>query len=299
MNLKKLNRIELDQRIKTLAQKEREVLCEILFTIKEIDGRRAYLEFGFPSLFDYLTKSIGYSEGSAQRRIDAARLLAEIPEIASKIQSGEIKLNQVSLIQKTAREFIRTRGIQVSASEKLMLLDQISSMNQATSQAQVASFFDMPVLKEAKCNVQTDGSVRVEMTLSKDQFEKIKAAQELLSHLLTSDNLPEFLELVSDKIIKQKAGVRFKEQSTESSTATVAVNNRAIPLPIRKKEMLSQKCCQFKDKEGNQCQSRWQLQVDHIRPRWAGGSNEIENLQILCSQHNRLKYRKEAGIEMK
>lgn len=108
MDLKKLNESELDQRIKTLSQKERELLHEILLTIKEIDSRKTYLELGFGSLFDYLVQGVGYSEGSAQRRIDAARLLREIPEIADQIQSGELKLNQISMIQKAAREIYKT-----------------------------------------------------------------------------------------------------------------------------------------------------------------------------------------------
>lgn len=40
MNLKSLNQTELDSRIKILANKERELLHEILLTLKEIDRRR-------------------------------------------------------------------------------------------------------------------------------------------------------------------------------------------------------------------------------------------------------------------
>lgn len=122
MNLKMLSLTDLDLRMKTLAQKERDLLHEVLLTIKEIDSRKTYLELGFASLFDYLTDGIGYSEGSAQRRIDAARLLKELPQLAEKIQSGEIKLNQISLLQKAAREVFKTQSIKVSAQDKLELI---------------------------------------------------------------------------------------------------------------------------------------------------------------------------------
>lgn len=46
---------------------------------------------------------------------------------------------------------------------------------------------------------------------------------------------------------------------------------------------------------GKKCESKWQLQVDHIQPRWAGGSHDLQNLKLLCAQHNRLKYRLESG----
>ncbi|MDG0816003.1 HNH endonuclease [Bdellovibrio svalbardensis] len=304
MNLRNLNQTELDQRMKTLAQRERDVLCEILLTIKEIDGRRMYLELGFPSLFDYLTKSVGYSEGSAQRRIDAARLLQEVPEMAPKIQSGEIKLSQVSLVQKAAREVVRTQSVKVNPNDKMMLLKQISSLNRSESELQVASFFDLPVRQNSHTRVQADESVRVELTLSRELHDKIKQAQELLSHSLPSGDLVAFLEFVSDKVIKQKTAVRGKSQVTNcdraagenlqaSSTATVAVRST-----IYKHVLQKQKCCQFKDASGKQCGSRWHLQIDHVQPRWAGGGNEVENLQVLCAQHNRLKYRKESGLRV-
>ena len=140
MNLKSFSQAELDQRIKTLAQKERDFLHEVLLTIKEIDSRKTFLELGFGSLFDYLVQGVGYSEGSAQRRIDAARLLKEIPEMAEKIQSGEIKLNQISLVQKAAREVSKTQAIKVTAKEKADLLNKLSSKNHFESQKEVASF---------------------------------------------------------------------------------------------------------------------------------------------------------------
>lgn len=56
MNLKMLTKNELDGRIKSLAQAERELLHDVVETIKEIDSRRLYLDFGFPSLHEYLLK---------------------------------------------------------------------------------------------------------------------------------------------------------------------------------------------------------------------------------------------------
>jgi hypothetical protein len=90
--------------------KEKNLLQEILWTIKEIDSRRMYLDFGYASLFLYLTQGVGYSEGSAQRRIDGARLLKELPEISSMIQSGEIKLSQVAMVQKASRQVFKNHN---------------------------------------------------------------------------------------------------------------------------------------------------------------------------------------------
>ncbi|MBL7687874.1 MAG: hypothetical protein JNJ49_07545, partial [Bdellovibrionaceae bacterium] len=65
---------ELDICLRRLVVKERTLLADIIALLKEIDRRQVYLELGFPSLFEYLVNGVGYSEGAAQRRIDAARL---------------------------------------------------------------------------------------------------------------------------------------------------------------------------------------------------------------------------------
>lgn len=38
-----------------------------------------------------------------------------------------------------------------------------------------------------------------------------------------------------------------------------------------------------------QCDSKWDLTIDHIVPRSKGGSNKPANLQTLCKHHNNRK----------
>lgn len=298
MNLKMLSQPELDQRMKSLAQKEREILHEILEAVKEIDTRKSYLEFGFGSLFEYLVQGIGYSEGSAQRRIDAARLLREIPQMAAKIQSGEIKLSQISLVQKAVREVTKTQSMNVSAAQKMEIVESICHKSHAQTQQEVAAFFSLPVVESSQQRVQADESVRVEFTLSKEVFAKIQCAQELLSHVVPTRDLAVFLEYLSDKVIKQKTESKRPKSGMTSrkSTATVAVSS-SLGVITKKKIFKQQVCCQWKDPQtGRTCQSKWMLQVDHKHSQWAGGSHDIKNLQLLCASHNKLKYRQEAGI---
>ena len=228
MNLKSFSQSELDQRIKTLAQKERDLLHEVLLTIKEIDSRKTFLELGFGSLFDYLVQGVGYSEGSAQRRIDAARLLKELPEIAEKIQSGEIKLNQISLVQKAAREVFKTQAVKVSSQDKIELLNKLGSKSHIESQKEVASYFGLPVLEQTKQKVQSDESVRVEFTLSKEAFKKLKLAQELLSHAVPTQDLATFLEHICDKVIKQKTSAQNPASVATSTTDNTRVSNKGL-----------------------------------------------------------------------
>lgn len=304
-SLSEVNRIELDQRIKSLAKQERELLSEILSTIKEIDRLKMYLEMGYPSLFAYLVEGVGYSEGSAQRRIDGARLLAEAPEIAEKIQSGEIKLSQISMVQKTSREIFRQTASRVTIAEKIEVLNMVERKCHSETQSAIAAFFQVKPKCESGIKIQSDGSVRLELTISKEVHENLKQAQALISHAVPSGDFGEFLDYVANRIIKQKtspgtSGDTGGTRAQLEGRAQLEAKARAqFNSSVKRTTLADQKCCQYIDPNtGKRCSSNWFLQVDHRHPRWAGGIGAPENAQILCGMHNRLKYRRESGISL-
>lgn len=177
---------QLDQRIKSLAAQERELLCEIIEAIQEINRCKGYLELGYPSLFAYLHEGVGFSEGSAYRRIEAARLVTEIPETLTDIKSGGLKLTQVALVQQAAREKLKSSSLPVTTGEKQQILQKITQQTFRQSQQQVAAFFELPIKDQTKQTVQADDSVRLEITIPRQVFEEMKRAQALMSHSIPS-----------------------------------------------------------------------------------------------------------------
>ena len=54
---------------------------------------------GYPSLNKFICQELKYSESSANRRIQAMHLLKDVPEIASKLESGAINLTTATQVQ--------------------------------------------------------------------------------------------------------------------------------------------------------------------------------------------------------
>ncbi|MBO9668844.1 MAG: hypothetical protein J7501_18750, partial [Bdellovibrio sp.] len=90
------------------------------------------------------------------------------------------------------------------------------------TQQQVAAFLDLPVVQSEYQKVQADESVRIELTLSKDAYAKVKHAQALLSHLMPHQDLTQFLEYLAEKVIEQKTFVKYERRQVVS-TANVSV----------------------------------------------------------------------------
>jgi hypothetical protein len=85
---------------KELVQSEREVLTKVLHHLREIERRRLYSDLGCQSLFEYAVRELKYSESQASRRLQAMRLMKEIPQIETALANEELSLSNISQAKK-------------------------------------------------------------------------------------------------------------------------------------------------------------------------------------------------------
>jgi 5-methylcytosine-specific restriction endonuclease McrA len=316
LNLQMLSSVALVDGLKRRVQTERKITSEIIEFTQEINRRKVYLEYEVTSLFAFLTKVIGYSRSAAQRRIEAASLSNEIPEIHESLKSGELNLSHVSLLAQCLKQKESESTIQVSKAQKQELIEKLKSQTIERCEVIVSQELDLKLKAHDVCRHQKDESIRAEMTFSKSEMAEIERAKSLLSHQLGNPKLSElFMVLVRD-VIKRKDPLQRKitpvsgHTQRQSASANDSKMNcflkpssskpsRYIPRAFDKILHLKDRSCRWKDpKTGNLCESTFQLQRDHIVPIWAGGTNGLENLQLLCAVHNKEKYRREAGITL-
>ena len=99
ISLKYIKNDQLLLQTKNLVQKERQINIQVLQHLQEIEKRKLYLDRGFPSLFEYAVKELGYSHSAAYRRIKSMRLCRDIPQAESKIKTGSLNLTTASQLQ--------------------------------------------------------------------------------------------------------------------------------------------------------------------------------------------------------
>lgn len=264
----------------SLIQQERDVLTKILWHLKEIERRRLFSDYKCGSLFEFCVKVLKYSEGQANRRIAAARLLGDLPELSRPIEKGELSLTQLS----QAQIFFNNQEIK-SSSEKIDILEKIKGK---TSRESERIFLDLqdtstPKAKPKKTHItQLAGNeVRVSLTIKQETLDKLKRLQHLKAH--THLDLSQVIDKMADDILKLWSPA---EKNTKASKKTLK-HSRYISNHMRKEI--------WKTGDGKcaQCGSTFALQIDHIKPFGVGGKNNLENLRLLCrscNQRGRIKF---------
>jgi len=290
---------EMDRLVKS----ERKITHTILNHINEIESRRLYAELGYDSMFKYLTQRCGYGEDSAYRRLQAARVLKKNPEIALKLEQGSLNLTQLTQVQKCLKQE-RKVGVIFRPVQTLQILEQIENKSSFETKKVLAVEFNQPIQTHEVVKPQRDESVRLEITFTDEQMKTLEQAKDLLSHTLPDGNWAELFTHLAEKHLKKALGKnQLPEKSAKpssekiiepsaKSTQSFLAKRKRKPIKITLRRKLLQKarhCCEFFDPKTNtQCQSHYQLQIDHRIPLARGGSDTESNLRVLCRTHNLL-----------
>lgn len=85
--------------LKELVNREQEILNEVLEHLAEVERRKLHLLEAYPSLFEFCTRYLGYSANEAYLRIQAVRLIRDVPAAEPMLKTGKLSLSNAALLQ--------------------------------------------------------------------------------------------------------------------------------------------------------------------------------------------------------
>ena len=288
-------------RTEKLAQTERKVTHLVLWHINEIECRRLHASLGYSSMHEYLVKHLRYADGSAYRRLQSARLLRKIPELAVRLEEGSLNLTQMVRVN-TCLNKDKKSGVPIDIEKAVEVFDLISSKNSYDTEKVLAVEFNQPIQMHEVVKPQRDDSVRLELSFTPFQMAELKKAKDSLSHVLPDSNWAEVIfhlamkqnQKLEVKPAKAAAKVVIRDASATVKTVTpsftTTAKRKSIKITTRRKLLVNANhCCEYVDsKSGRRCAGTYQLQIDHRIPLALGGSNNESNLRVLCRTHNLL-----------
>ena len=335
--LKALTDNEVDERTVNLARQERVITERLLWHMKEVEVRRIYLNHpDCGSLHAYAVRVLKMSDGSAGRRVNAARMLRDFPELGEQIVEGTTNLSKLSLMQVYVRAEEKRIGCKVPREFKQDLLAQIE--DKPIYLAELALAQAMPEARPAheSKRVRPDGSVDRMFNSDPELNALIEEVRALNSHNPEFVNLTGLVRALCKEHLERHHPAYKKprkpratkkpvdepargqkgrdsafskgevsdpvcvEMTAENTRESVPQSDSAAELPRVMRERRAYQSveidralwqransqCEHVEENGIRCTRRFHLQKDHIIPWSLGGSDDLENLQLLCRAHN-------------
>lgn len=296
-NLKRLSNDVLLIDLKNLVSKERSLIVQVLGYLREVEVRKLHLARGYSSMFAFCTEGLGYSEAEAHIRIQAMRLAKEVPEVTKNIEEGKLSLSVAAMAQNQFRKTDLQRKSEgqtkISLVEKFQVLKELQSCSKKEATHKLSQHFSLPQ------------QIKLSFEASPKLCEKLEKLKGLLAHKNFGGDLAKLIETMADICIenletKTRGIADSHERAIISNQTEITLpdkvhlrhkKSRYIPLTTRRKVWReSDGKCQFIDLQtGRKCESPYALQIDHIHEFAKGGGHSVENLRLLCANHNRFK----------
>ena len=71
-------------------------MADFLVALAEFDRQRLWVQLGHASLFDFLHRDLGLSQGAAHYRKVAAQLIQKFPEVVEPLREGKLCITACS-----------------------------------------------------------------------------------------------------------------------------------------------------------------------------------------------------------
>jgi hypothetical protein len=164
------------------------------------------------------------------------------------------------------------------------------------------------------------GTFLVRLTARRRTVERLRRAQELMSHAVPDGDVDEILYRALDELVQRLEGggrrperKRTRQPVTNVDTPPADAERgpaRREQRPAREAQTDSRHIpgvidravrardghrCTFVGRDGRRCEERRFLEVHHIRPWAAGGPPTLGNLALLCQAHNQYEARRYYG----
>lgn len=282
--------MEVTKELKSLKQKEDISIADVIRALSKVYLDKSYREEGYSSLYSFCTKGLGYSEGGAMRRIQAAKLLSSDASLHEKLSKGVVTLCSLSEVAKIKEE--ETRG------EVLTLLDGKSKRE---TEILVSQYLPVAATTKRKETVKVNHIVPPNDPLFISSLEAPPPAAEL-SYSVTINLSSEGMALLNEakeytnsfknsEVIEKalKAFIKIKKSPSKRRAKLKVVRTRYIPkatkCAVRQRDNNQ---CTFVSEDGVRCCEKHHLEFDHIKPYAFGGGRDADNLRLRCRAHNML-----------
>ena len=280
------------------ASNEKSATLILLEHLAEVDQRRLYATLAYFSLWEYVHKGLGYSESQSSERVNAMRVMVQVPQVRAQLEAGNLTLTA------TAKLATHARRENLEPAETADLLSQIAGKSSREIERVLVSQSCSPQRPD-RARVITPELTRITMEVDAEFIALVERMKELKGNRALSfqdafeAGMQEFIKNREEKKKSESVARAPEVYELRGVKSEKFPKSRYIAVRVRRKiRERSGDRCEFSEPEsGRRCESKTGLEFDHIQPHALGGSNTEENLRHYCRCHNTLAAIREFGAE--
>ena len=208
MNLNNLSETELISKTKFISNEEKRLTAELLHYLAEIERRRLFAKMGYKSIFDLCVKYLNYGESSAWRRIDAMRLLKDVPSVEGKIIDGTLTLTNVSAIS----TFLR-KDKTYTKEKKEELVKTIENKSKKEVEKIIAKLSPMKELPREKEKPLNETKTQIQFNADNALLNKLKTIKEKLGFSKFNITYEELINQMADITLEKISKLEKKREN--------------------------------------------------------------------------------------
>ncbi len=300
-------------------QAEREATVRVLKNFIEIDRRRIFAVYGKGSFKEFVMSRYNFSEDETWRRINAMKLLREVPEVEEKMESGSISMTHLGVAQSLFKHESKKHDRTFTPEEKLEVLEKMENTSTREAQRMAFSMASSPMF-EVQDKIRPVGADTIEIKFAapSELEQKLERLKGLLAHSHPKITMADLIDKLCDlgveqwdparKVVKARKSHAAPRPETDSEIDAGAgspprteidaeVEVAAEPVRERIAAQLKRAVWLRDNSRCCNCGSSHALQIDHCQPVAFGGESTLENLRLLCRSCNQRAAIEALGFE--
>jgi hypothetical protein len=285
-------------------------------------------------MFAYCVHELRLSEDSALKRIQAARTARRYPAIFDALAEGKLHLSAVVLLApylntanadsllaaatyKSKAEVEQLLAERFPGSESLALMEALPRAPMPCgrrSDAEPAEADSTKCVTESSCQ-HAPGHVGtptprsrvapiaperfvLQVSIGQSTRDKLRYAQELLSHEIPSGEIGEVLDRALDALVARLEKRKFAATGRPRANPKPTQSTRHIPAHVKRAVWKRDGGrCTFVAENGRRCPARRLLEFDHEDTVARGGRATVDGMRLRCHAHNQLEAERVFGTD--
>ncbi|GMR24354.1 MAG: hypothetical protein BMS9Abin37_2886 [Acidobacteriota bacterium] len=326
--LERLSNQELDRSAEQLVFAEKRNLAKVIAHVAEMSRRKAALQLGYKSLFDYCVLRLHLSEGSVASRIHVANVSIRFPQVLVALSENRLSLTVAGLLaphlsednvdkllsdcagmtKNAVREYV------VALAPKPVFAPSIRKRPEPKQERKVTPTPSAPLHEKttpqrppptSSLNILEPARVdefNFRFSADRDFKDKFERLAGVLGVRNAQKHMAEIIEKALDIALEKKdpkKKLERRQARQKQSRPDEIVENAKKDEPAKSRYIPSEVVervharaghrCEYTGPDGTRCTSRTGLHIDHMRPFAIFLDHDERWLRLLCAAHNGLE----------